>query len=86
MVTTYQAVNIRQTPWSSSQRLGGYPADYTVYGLCWVHGEPISDNGVVRNDIWVSTGVLNGVHSYFIIAVYLKGDALGGMPAGAQCA
>ncbi|QYN17327.1 hypothetical protein [Amycolatopsis sp. DSM 110486] len=85
MVTTYEAVNIRQTPWSTSKKQGSYPANYTVFGICWAHGEPISDNGVVRNDVWVSTGVENGVHSFFISAVYLKGDSLGGMPVGAQC-
>ncbi|WP_329058932.1 hypothetical protein [Amycolatopsis sp. NBC_01480] len=85
MVTTYEAVNIRQTPWSTSKLLGSYPANATMLGFCWAHGEPISDNGVVNNDIWVSTGVLNGVKSYFISAVYLKGDSLGGMPVGAQC-
>ncbi|WIX78213.1 hypothetical protein QRX50_43700 [Amycolatopsis carbonis] len=85
MVTTYEAANIRQTPWSTSKKQGSYPADYTVLGICWADGGPISDNGVVRNDIWVSTGVENGVHSFFISAIYLKGDSLGGMPVGAQC-
>ncbi|MFE0026239.1 hypothetical protein [Amycolatopsis sp. NPDC059021] len=84
MVTTYQAVNIRETPSSGSRLQGRYPANYQVLGLCWTYGETISDNGVVNN-IWVSTGKQYGIYSSFVSAVYLKGDARGNMPVSDRC-
>ncbi|MEV5809729.1 SH3 domain-containing protein [Streptomyces sp. NPDC005047] len=79
MVTTYEAVNQRDYPDSKSAWQGTYPANHTVLGLCWTWGETITDNGIT-NDVWVATGRhSNGRYTAWISAVYLKGDATGGV-------
>lgn len=84
MVTTYQTVNVRETPSSGSRLQATYPANYQVLGLCWTNGETVSDNGVVNN-VWVSTGKQYGIYSAFVSAVYLKGDERGNLPVGDKC-
>ena len=78
MVTTYTAVNVRDQPDSHSHKEDVYPANYTVLGLCWQWGESITDN-VYTNDVWVSTGKKGDRYSYWISAVYLKGDKYANM-------
>ncbi|MFM9441375.1 SH3 domain-containing protein [Streptomyces acidiscabies] len=73
MVTTYEAVNVRDQPDSHSHKEDVYPANFTVLGLCWQWGESITDNGYT-NDVWVSTGRKGDRYSFWVSAVYLKGD------------
>ncbi|WP_406326657.1 hypothetical protein [Streptomyces sp. NBC_00203] len=56
-----------------------FPANYTVLGLCWEWGETITDNGVT-NDVWVATGKSGDRYTWWVSAVYLKGDDYGGLP------
>ncbi|MEV5793882.1 MULTISPECIES: SH3 domain-containing protein [unclassified Streptomyces] len=79
MITTYEAVNVRDLPDSHSHKEGAFPANYTVLGLCWQWGESITDNGYT-NDVWVSTGKKGTTYSFWVSAVYLKGDKYANMP------
>ncbi|MFH7339287.1 SH3 domain-containing protein [Streptomyces sp. KHY 26] len=84
MVTAYETVNERFAPTRGSASMGTFHAGETALGLCWTHGETITDNGVT-NDVWVSLGMARwedgSLHpSFFVSAVYLKGDATGGVP------
>lgn len=78
MITTYERVNVRDYPTSKSAWEDVYPANFTVLGLCWDWGETITDNGYT-NDVWVATGKKGSRYSYWVSAVYLKGDKYGGL-------
>lgn len=84
-IYAYQNVNIRQHPTSGSAHQGVMYAGEHMTGLCWTRGETIRDNGVT-NDIWISTGVSRSQgYSFFVSAVYLKGDERGGVPVEDRC-
>ncbi|MBA0051082.1 SH3 domain-containing protein [Streptomyces sp. AJS327] len=85
MIEAYETVRIRDYATTNSAVLGTLAPNRPTLGLCWVRGETVRDNGVT-NDIWVSTGQRQGGRkSFFVSAVYLKGDERGGLAPGDHC-
>jgi uncharacterized protein YraI len=77
-VEPYERVNVRSGPARSYDKVGSVAAGQPRGAYCWTRGETISDHGYTNN-VWVK--LVEG----YVSAVYLKGDAYGGLPASATC-
>jgi hypothetical protein len=84
-VTSWHAVNVRQCPGTTCaiDPVFTFPAGATRFGLCWKHGQSITDFGIT-NDIWVRISLEDGLARY-VSAVYLVGDERGNLPVEAVC-